>query len=727
MFSKINIHMNIPFLDKIRAPKNEDDGYFITLVIKQRSVGALLLTKLHGTLELVTSEEVPLLKNVNHLPIEDLIESADRAISKIEASAPPGTFIKKCIFTVPFEWQENGKVNRDRLAELKRLCDDLELIPVGFLVPIEAIMYEMRQQDGALTNMIFLELEDNMMTAYIARAGTIVEIERQSLEGGVGATAEELLKRIRSFDVLPARIIVLRGTQSENLQQELVARDWSQDLAFLHPPQVTVMEEGFENKSIIHGVAEQMKLNVAQGGAPKVATDDIATHATAEEFGFTKEGEGNVEKDADSNVVPIVSDNIVINETTPKIEEAEQFVQQGATEQAKSKGIMDRLKSPFANTQGIPIGFKLAPVAIIILLVGAVYAYYALLLKADVVLYGKEQTSEDDVAVVLSSSEETSDDTLQISTTDIELSGSSSKDATGEETTGEKASGEVTVFNKTEKEVTFSKGEKLKSDSGKEFVISDDIQIASTSAFSTSFSNKKVKVQAADFGSEYNVEKNTNFTFVNFPQANYFAKNSDNFTGGSKKEVVVVSKEDIASVEKDLLAKLQKEAVKKAESDISSKETLIPQVISSELTKKKFDHDAGDEAKKVTLSAVGVFKVGHYADSEASNFIKGVSTDAPEGYVMSEEESKVEFEEIEVAKNGKVTAQAKVVAVHLPKIDEKELGNTLARKTATEAKEIIEQNSTTEDFKIIYSRKLPFMPELLPWNPANIHIALETN
>lgn len=717
--------MNLPFLDKFFAPK-ETDEFFIALEIKQKSISALLLSKNTGKLELIASEEVPLMHHISKVTTEDLVETADRAISKIETSTPPGTFIKKSIFTIPYEWQDDGKVKKIHLAQLKKLCDDLELTPIGFLVPIEAIMYEMRQRDGALSNTIFLELEDNMMTAYIARAGSIVEIERRSLEGGVAATAEDLLRSVKSFDVLPSRIIVLRGSQSENVQQELVAHSWSQELSFLHPPQVSVMEKGFENSAILHGIAEQMKLGVGVGTA-KMATDEIASEATAEDFGFTKEGE---EQAVDEEEIPanpqIVSDNIIPHNNHPATPQPLNEAVLPEETPDKKSSILDKLKSPFTSTSGMPLGYKLAPLAALVLLVGAVFMYYALLLRADVILYGDEKKSEDDVAVVLSAEDSTSKDTIKISTSEVKAQGSATKDATGQETTGDKASGEVTVFNKTEKEVSFAKGDTLTSDSGHKFVIMDDIEIASTSAFSTSYSNKKVKVQAKDFGSEFNVDKNTNFTFDNHPQQSFFAKNGDNFTGGSKKEITVVSKEDVAKLEETLMNKLQKEAMDKAEDDISSKETLIPQLISKTLTNKKFDKDAGDEAKKVTLSATGVFEIGYYEDEELSNFIKGVSTEAPHGYELDTKKSSVDFEKIEVDKKGNITADAKVVTVNSPKIDEKELGSNLSRKTPSQAQEVIEKNDGTNRFEIVYSRKLPFMPELLPWNPANIHVILKT-
>lgn len=719
--------MNLPFLDKFLSPK-ETDGFFIALEIKQKSVAALLLSRSTGRLELVTAEEVPLLHHVSKITTENLVETADRAISKIEVATPPGTFIKKCIFTIPYEWQDGGKLKKVYLAQLKKLCDDLELTPIGFLVPIEAIMHEIRQQDGALSNTIFLELEDNMMTAYVARAGSIVEIERKSLEGGVAATAQELLGNVKSFEILPSRIIVLRGSQSENLQQDLVAHPWSKELSFLHPPQVSVMEKGFENNAILHGIAQQMKLGVAAGAA-KMATEEIGSEATAEEFGFTKDGEELVSNDSHEPTQErrVISDNIIMKD--PQIDARGEIQGEVSTDKEVTEekvSLIDRIKALFSSTSGVPLGYKLAPIAALVILVGAIFMYYALLLRADVILYGDEQKSEDDIAVVLSSKDSTSDDTIKIKTSEIETDGSVSKDATGQETTGEKATGEVTVFNKTDKEVSFAKGDTISSDSGRKFVLMDNIEIASTSAFSTSYSNKKVKIQAKDFGSEYNIEKNSNFTFDNHGSQSFFAKNSDNFTGGSKKEVTVVSKEDVAKLEADLLSKLQKEAMKKAEDDISSKETLIPQVISSALTNKKFDKNAGDEAKKVTLSATGVFEIGYYEDNELANFIKGVSTEAPRGYELDTKKSSVDFEKIEVDKNGKITADAKVVTVNAPKVDEKELGNKLTRKTANKAQEIIEENDATSRFEIVYSRKIPFMPEILPWNPANIHVILET-
>ena len=731
--------MKLPFVDKFFSKEKENE-FFITLEIKQRSLTAHLLEKRSSSLTSLSFHEVTLNKNINDLTAEDIIQAADQAISQIETSAPPGTFIKKTIFTVPYEWQEEGKVKRDHLAMLKRLCDELELTPIGFLVPIEAIIHEMKRKDGALSNAIFLELEEKMLTAYIVRAGSIVEIERQTVEGGIGEAAEELLRRIKSFDVLPGRIIVLRGSQANNVQQELVGRNWAKDLPFLHPPQVAVMEKGFENEATVKGVAEQMKLHVAGEDEAVKETKGMKSHIKGEDLGFHQNIDVANEEEPqptqagdipESNTKKLTSDNIVINET--RQEEDDEI----AVEQVSAKKkfalplsfspILSKLRSPFKVTSGIPIGFKLLPLVAIFLLAGLAYVYYSYVLKADVILYADEKRVEDEFSVVLSEEDSTSKDSIRIAVTEIEIEGSESKNATGKETTGERATGEVTVFNKTEKSVSFSKGEELSSDSGLTFILADDIEIASTSAFSTSFSSKKVKVEAEDFGDKYNLEKNSNFTFDGYDSSDYFAKNSDNFTGGSSKDITVVSEEDITSLEESLLSSLEKEALQKAENDISSKETLIPKVISRSLTDKNFSKDEGDEASEVELSATGVFEIGYYQDSEIENFIKGVSTeDLPEGYVTSQKDSKVEFDELEVDDDGVLSALAKVTAVHLPAINKEEIGKDLSGKAATEAKEIIRESDAAKRFEIVYSRKLPFMPELLPWNASNINVILKT-
>ena len=82
---------------------------------------------------------------------------SDKAISFVEGSLPEKSSVEKTIFSVPYDWVEEGKIKKEHLVKLKKVCEDLGLVPIGYLMTIEAIVHFLQKSEGAPVSAVFIE------------------------------------------------------------------------------------------------------------------------------------------------------------------------------------------------------------------------------------------------------------------------------------------------------------------------------------------------------------------------------------------------------------------------------------------------------------------------------------------------------------------------------------------------------------------------------------------
>src|SRR3990167_7096755 len=280
--------MQFPFLKSKEPQKN----FFISLLIKPFKIGAILFEEINSKLFILSTHELETEKETADLSSEDLLLISDKAISFVEGSLPEKSSVEKTIFSVPYDWVEEGKIKKEHLVKLKKVCEDLGLVPIGYLMTIEAIVHFLQKSEGAPVSAVFIETGQNKIFVYLVRAGKILEVVAGIVEENVLKTVEKLLKKIESVDILPSKIILLDYKGVEGVQHEFLSHSWQKEIPFLHLPQIMVLEKGFENEATINGVATQMQLEVLQD--VKINEDvpekeDILEETDPEEFGFVKE------------------------------------------------------------------------------------------------------------------------------------------------------------------------------------------------------------------------------------------------------------------------------------------------------------------------------------------------------------------------------------------------------------------------------------------------------
>ena len=184
--------MQFPFLKSKEPQKN----FFISLLIKPFKIGAILFEEINSKLFILSTHELETEKETADLSSEDLLLISDKAISFVEGSLPEKSSVEKTIFSVPYDWVEEGKIKKEHLVKLKKVCEDLGLVPIGYLMTIEAIVHFLQKSEGAPVSAVFIETGQNKIFVYLVRAGKILEVVAGIVEENVLKTVEKLLKKM---------------------------------------------------------------------------------------------------------------------------------------------------------------------------------------------------------------------------------------------------------------------------------------------------------------------------------------------------------------------------------------------------------------------------------------------------------------------------------------------------------------------------------------------------
>ena len=739
----------IPFLTK-----KSSSEFFLALIFESDRISSILFKEQEKTLVILSSHEASI--SVNHAQAEELVVVCDNVISRLEMSLPEGATLEKTIFAVPYSWVSEGKIKQERLSQLKKISTELALVPMGFIVSIEAIVTYLQKKEGAPISGIFVELAQNSLAVFIVRGGNIIEVRSGEIVEGVEATVEGLLGKITKLDVLPPKIVLLHNKEAEIVSQKFLSHHWTKDLSFMHLPQVSILERGFENEAIINGVASQLNVTIEGdfnvSTNEKIGEDELLTSA-GDTFGFIKDVDvGQIRKDEDKehndelefsedkSLQPVVRHNGVLRtESAEEIYEEDESTGEDTTideNRTLKKGILATVGSFFTPSAFAKIpkiignGKKLViPLIAFIAVAAIVTCYYALILKAQVTVFTDQKAfKEDSLDITLTTSGDSSfsDKMLRISTVDEEVNGEQSQETTGTKDTGQKAQGAITVFNKTESPKQIEKGTTLISSNNIEFTLNDSINIASTSSFSTSFSSVNAKVTAQNFGKEYNLPSQTNFTVKGLSASDLFGRNDSAFSGGTKEQIQVVAKKDIQALEDTITQRLFDKAKSQAENSLAVNEALIPVALAIDFKDQKYDRKENDLAKSVKLTANVSYTLGIYKKDELTRFISSSSSfDVPKEFKLDDSQSSIKITDIE--KNGNdLSAKLSFTAVFKPQLETAKIPGEIVGKGKLVAIDKLKTISGISDVSIQFLNVIPFLPQILPLNVSNISVKLKT-
>lgn len=761
--------------------KKEKAEYFLALVIRNEKVTSVIFEKIGNTVKYISHDEEYFKNTVEDAESEEFITVLDKVITQAETALADNVETHKTIYGLKDSWIEDNKIKKEYLDKLKKAGDELGLTPIGFLASSESIINLVQKEEGAPITAILADVGKKYITVSWIKGGKILETKSSEIHESASYTVDTLLKHFQTPGNLPTRIIIL-DSEEEELTQEFISHLWSKSLAFLHLPQIMNLAEDASVKAMLLGAATQMGTELLYDSS-KNLSDERPTRIEPDELSKPQEEKKDVIKNLeeiqpeekkhipdyvsnDSSLEffgflenadiaktplpksPAGGQNIpdqVIEERITEIPEDLKFEEEQKTPlplnamlvTSKIKIFLPKLLSLVKKikiNKELISSFKsgnkkllIIPAAILALLV-TIFYFYLFTTKATINILVNPKEEQKTTAVTFSPSAPTDIKNAVIAAEFVTVAkeGSVTTNATGNKDVGNPAKGTVTVFNNSDNTMTFPADTVITSSNGLKFTFDKSTTVASASGdiFSgTKPGTANVNVTASAIGQESNLPSGTKFTLGS--NSSVAAKNDNAFSGGTKKQITVVSKEDLQKLLDMLPKELEEEARNDLKTKIASGKTFLPTFIDKSISDETFDKKADDQANQVTLKATVTFKAASYTNSDIESLASSLF-DSSENSISSNNLS-FEAKNIVIAKNKDVLSDLTIKAKLLPKIDKNSLSKQLAGISFQKAKNMLSNLSQVKNAEIILIPNIPFLPKNLPSNPKNIIINITSN
>lgn len=769
----------IPFL-KSKKTNNE---YYLALLLDDEKACSVILEEEVGKVKIVGKHVENLPLPLETIPLDDLIKVVDKTISNAEEVLPPNIETHKTVFGVKESWveEESKKIKKEYLSKLKKVCDALDLSPIGFMVISEAIANLLQSEESAPLSAVLADFGKNTVNLTLFRSGKIIESIISPMSESAPATVDAMLKGFNA-PVLPTRIILFHGDDVDTLAQKFMRHEWSKSLPFLHVPQITVLPPDFDAKAVTFGAARQMGFDVLgitgkilpppveeidhqesdkaekelieEKSAPAPELVPPPVPEKVDNFGFALDQdvadqpikehiiENPSENEIDENSIDEQTNTQNLKEDTSGIRSETDTHSQYENKTSKKSVLsgflasipaiklpkMPKLPTALIKNKGVKLPLIIGGV-ILILAIG-LYAFYIYNVSAQVVLSVKPKIVTEDASVTFSTSgaSDFSKKVIAGHSVTVSIDGDLSTPATGKKDTGDKAKGTIIIYNSSDSSQSLSSGTAVKSSKGITFTLDKDVNISSSSGdifTGTKPGTAQASVTAKEIGPESNLPSGSKFAIGG--NTSLAAKNDSAFSGGSKKTITVVSREDIAKLKSELPKSLESKARDELAKKAQSGETILNGFVSETIDKPKFDKAVDDEAKQVKLTGSINFEGVSYKNEDIENFDKSILKDHYSSDISFAGNSlKNDVKDAKVKNDKEIQTSLKITAGLLPKIDKDEVMNKIKNKSPKQTKEIIGTLPQVVSSEIKYTPNIALLADIFQRLPKNLSVLVKS-
>lgn len=723
-------------LEGLLHHKKEEKEYLSALMISEDRVDAALW-------ESGAKGEVHVLKTSQKTfsgEWDDAIRAADEAVTEIEIGLPEGKELTKVVFGLFPEWIVEDRIKDTRLKQLKQLTSALSLTPLGFVEMPSAINHLLQKDEGVAQTVILAGVESKHLTVSLLKIGKMAGSLTLPRTASVTADLEKALASFTDVEVLPSRIL-LYGTDpgSANVKTELLNYPWQKKANFLHVPKIEVLPSEYAVKAVAFASSSEFTMTTTAEEEPAdIPEKEVVGQATA--ISHKSEEVAEIASDLNSNEVEVEAPD---RHVEPAIaltmdEEEDSNVESVVVPSPQfSKPVKNKFALPHFSFPKLSFSIRvpslpklklLGAVAVLLLvLIGGFVSVYWLLPKATITLLVSPQTldrKEDitlDPSVTAANAEQKILPAKQIS---HEIEGTKEIKTTGKKTIGDRAKGEITIYNKTLNTKSLSKGAVLATGKLK-FTLDEDIQVASASegVGSLTYGSTKAKATASSIGTESNVGAGTEFSLADLPGTSYSARNDQAFSGGTSKEVSVVSREDVTNAREEAV----KEFTAKGEGELSQKlaagEKLLDNSSTAKILKEVFSKEVGEEADVLIVKVTLALSAFAYNEDDFYALLDSVvAASVPENYSYKKEDAKIKVENVSGEKDEARVFSTRITLSLIPNVEVKDLAKALAGKSVEDATEYLKMSSGVSGVEFDIRSPLQNQKQQLPRNAGNITI-----
>jgi len=697
-----------------KTKKKAEVSYVLGLVFLEKEVKCALIREENGRREMVG-----VAKADYEGDWDKALVAVDRVLSKV-SGAVADEKIDEVILGVPSFWTVKGKILKEYLAKLRKICDELSLRPIGFVTVVESLVFWLQKKEGIPLTSIILGFLGERVEVSKVLAGKIekTRVVKKEKDMVLGELVGEEFLKLKGNGVLSTRII-LYGDEEDltGIREDLISYPWVDKKIFMHFPKIEISEENADLSGLISSAG--IKLTDEEFKEEKIEEKEAVV---ADKFGFVV-GEDIVEERIKEEEEKKIKETEVREE---KAEEGEEKTEKGMTlaeaevkiekdlgkKKNSIKEVVEKVRVMVLGILGRDIlgdifRKKLTVVGGgLAVFLGLAFGVWWYLPKATMVILVEPKVLEQESEVFITTlSSEVDEKTLLAEAVEVEEEGNETEATTGKKVVGEKAIGEVVVYNKTTTgEKKFSVGTPILYQ-GLKFLLDDDVTVASASAGleSVTFGKATVKVTAAEIGTEGNLAGGKTFRVSDYPDNLYSGYNSKAFSGGSSREIKVVSESDRIKLLKKLTSKLVKKGRKNllGEKDDAEGKLLIDEGIETKVVEQKYSKASGDEARELTLS-LKIKISGMAVDrKKLDKFIKvKINKDMPGGYKLKEGMVEAEVVEVGKEKKSKIPVTVHYKGFLIPEIDFEDLRDEIVGKKLEVVERYVEKLPSVVGFEV---------------------------
>ncbi len=554
---------------------------------------------------------------------DELVGACDAALSSAVAKLPEN-YVEpnKTVFGVASSWVKGGEIQDEYLAKIKKVCTDLSLTPVGFVVLPEAIAHLFKSEDGTPLSAVVVGLGTEELEVSVFKLGNLVGTTNVARSVSLTDDVTEGLSRFEGAAPLPSRIVVYdgKGGELEEAKEELMKADWdgkgegaAYNVKFLHTPKAEILTS--DRKVLATSLAGAAEI----GNISKVSAQDIPAekeenlppreeienvelptdNTTAEDLGFA------VEEDVSQKAKPVMAQKQVPLPTNlPQEKISSQGQKLGAGVKNLFHGFSSKIRiqspKPSFTAGGKPLYFIV--VLIILFIIGGL-SYLWFVPKASVTIFVAPKTYQEQISLAFNTAGTFDEARALIPGTAISstASGDKTKSTTGTKLVGDKATGSVQIANGNGSPIHLAAGTVLTSSAGLKFATNTEASV-SGQLIPGSPGTSTLSVTAMDIGAQYNLAKGEVFKVGVFDKSQVAATSQADFSGGSSQQIAAVSAEDQKNLEADLKTELSGKVMEDLADKVGQDQVFVNDLSALTITSETFDHKVGDVADTLKLS-----------------------------------------------------------------------------------------------------------------------------
>lgn len=679
--------------------KKNNNELFISIMLTDISVSSALWKIIEGQVHILNQSSVRYYQTE-----DDQLVQCDESLQELGKESEK---TDQVLFALEPEWATQSEIKVPHDDRLQELCKSLSLEAAGFVLSTEALINHLIDDNRYLSALV-IYLGSTSLTLNVLHQGQVQKTVSVGRSENILLDVQEVLARLngdleKTGKKLPLNMILSSASVEDadllDHQQQLLSIDWVKEYGFIQQPVIDLVKS--------HEVMEAV---VKEGGVALAKDTGLVPQET--DISFDSKEEEIVEDDqlefnSDSLSVPI-SANITSPSRNSAV--ATSFGVPIAVDQVSSQDNKQDLKSSLRKNS-LPAGNRKKPgkkqkikviiaIGIILgLLVSALVSFFLLKSNYQVVvaIQPSVHQMQKELSILLDPTIAQSDPELNLLKAvriTKEVSGNESTLTTGVKQVGENASGEIRILNKTDEDKTFEKGTVVSADS-LEFTLDEKVEVPASSVEVSNtgdsekreYGQKNARVVAKEIGTESNVSKDTDFKIESFSTDTYSAKAVEDFSGGSSREIRVVSETDY----QELLTTLKQRLLKQARDEMIESQKIDLHIVPTEefkILSQEYSAEIGDEIDEISLSLKLELSGLSYTNQDLLDLARVVlADDVPENYQFVDSGLKVDSKiaELEEDEDSQLRIETKLQGQAQAIIDSNSLINDLPNMSIEEA------------------------------------------